>query len=76
MDTVIAGQTVIMSNGGHTSLSHGIGVIYDRGALKVRFRRRDGREWRYSYSHVTPSRWYHVVITWYQHHSISTYLNG
>ena len=70
------GEVVYLSNGGHTEESHGVAMIYDKGQLEFRYRRKDGTEWRARSDDVLPGRWYHVITTWDEKNGLSLYVDG
>ncbi len=69
-------EAVYLSNGGHRSDSHGVAMLYDRGKLEMRFRRKNGEEWRASSDNVLPGRWYHVTAAWSRDTGLSLYVDG
>jgi hypothetical protein len=69
-------QAVYMTNGGHTTESHGVAMLYRNGHLAFHFRKKDGTEWRVNSHNVLPSQWYHVGTTWSKEHGLRLYING
>ncbi|KAL3854429.1 hypothetical protein ACJMK2_013699, partial [Sinanodonta woodiana] len=67
---------VYLSNGGHSSQSHGVAMLYKKGTLEFVFRKKDGKEWKVKARDVLPKRWYHVTATWLLDDGLSLYLNG
>lgn len=67
---------VFLSNGGHSSASHGVAMLYSRRILEVRFRRKDGKEWTVTSSDVLPHRWCHIAATWHPDKGVFLYVNG
>ena len=53
---------VYLSNGGHSSSSHGVALLYSKGRLDVIFKMADGREWRTKALDVLEERWYHCLL--------------
>ena len=37
-------EVVYLSNGGHTLQSHGVAMLYDKGNMEFRFRKKNGQE--------------------------------
>ena len=75
-DHPVDGEEIVLSNGGHSETSYGVAMVYDKGTLQFRFRRKNGEEWRVSSDNVLPGRWYHVAATWGQHEGLSLYIDG
>ncbi|KAK3601341.1 hypothetical protein CHS0354_011946 [Potamilus streckersoni] len=67
---------VYLSNGGHSSQSHGVAMLYKKGMLEFVFRKKDGKEWKVKARDVLPKRWYHVTATWLLDEGLSVYVNG
>ncbi|KAL8566603.1 hypothetical protein ACOMHN_054825 [Nucella lapillus] len=67
---------VYLSNGGHSSRSHGVAILYTNGRLQVIFKMKDGRKWRAETGNVVSGRWYHVAATWSADQGLFLYING
>lgn len=42
-------EVVYLSNGGHSLQSHGVAMLYDKGNMEFRFRKKNGQEVPYIY---------------------------
>ena len=51
-------------------------MLYDRGNMQFRMRRKNGAEWRAQCDDLLPGRWYHVAVTWSQEAGLALYVNG
>ena len=69
-------ETVYLSNGGHSNSNHGVAMLYDRGTMEFRFRRKNGQEWSAKSDNVLPGRWYHVTAAWSLENGLSVYVDG
>ncbi|KAL8587816.1 hypothetical protein ACOMHN_021034 [Nucella lapillus] len=67
---------VYLSNGGHSSSSHGVALLYSKGRLEAVFKMANGREWTTEARDVVEGRWYHVAVTWSQNRGLFVYVNG
>lgn len=75
-DRAGTGRGVYLSNGGHTSKSHGVAMFYQTGSMEWVFRMKNGREWRTTAVNVLARRWYHVMVTWHRRRGVTIYING
>ncbi|KAL4216896.1 neuroligin protein binding [Mactra antiquata] len=75
-DRLGTGKGVYLSNGGHSTRSHGVAMYYQSGSMEWVFRLKNGREWRATALNVFGRRWYHVTVTWHKLRGVSIYLNG
>ena len=74
---VSSDEFVYMSNGGHSNISHGVAMLYNgRGRLEMRFKQKDGKEWRVKAEDVLPSKWYHMAASWDARDGLTLYVNG
>ena len=69
-------EEIYLSNGGHTTRCHGIAMTYDRGHVKLIFRKSNGEEWLSETNNVLPGRWYHITTTWKENEGLSLYIDG
>ena len=70
------GEHVYLSNGGHHQRSHGVAMLYNRGNMEFRFKKKNGQEWRATSNNILPGRWYHVLATWESNQGLMLYVNG
>lgn len=76
MESVRDKPTVYLSNGAHSTQSHGVAMIYDGVTLEFRFRRKNGQQWRVKTTRVQPGKWYHLAAAWRMQEGLSFYVNG
>lgn len=65
-----------MSNGGHSSSSHGIAMTYKLGELEFVFRTKSGLYWNVKYDNALEDKWYHVTVSWTNEKGLKIYING
>lgn len=65
-----------MSNGGHSSSSHGIAMTYKLGELEFVFRTKSGLYWNVKYDNALEDKWYHVTVSWTNEKGLKLYING
>lgn len=51
-------------------------MLYNRGNMEFRFRKKNGQEWRAKSNNILPGRWYHVLATWGSTQGLMLYVNG
>ena len=69
-------EGVYMSNGGHSSSSHGVAMTYKLGQLEFVFRTKSGLYWNVKYDNALEDKWYHVMVTWTSDSGVKMYING
>lgn len=69
-------EGVYMSNGGHSSSSHGIAMTYKLGELEFVFRTKSGLYWNVKYDNALEDKWYHVMVSWTNEKGLKLYING
>ncbi|CAD5125830.1 DgyrCDS14032 [Dimorphilus gyrociliatus] len=69
-------KLVFMSNGGHSSSSHGIAVYFEDDTIFVQARTLTGKYWIAKSRDYIKHRWTYVTITWRNDRGLSLYLNG
>lgn len=69
-------EGVYMSNGGHSSSSHGIAMTYKLGELEFVFRTKSGLYWNVKYDNALEDKWYHVMVSWTNKKGLKLYING
>ncbi|XP_056012893.1 uncharacterized protein LOC125678424 isoform X7 [Ostrea edulis] len=69
-------EGIYLSNGGHSSNSHGIAMTYKLGELEFVFRTKSGLYWNVKYDNVLEDKWYHVLVTWTKANGVKLYING
>ena len=69
-------EEVYLTNGAHRDICHGVSMTYDRGHMKVTYRKPDGMEWQTETSDILPGYWYHVTTTWKNDQGLSLYIDG
>ncbi|XP_062614011.1 uncharacterized protein LOC134275752 isoform X2 [Saccostrea cucullata] len=67
---------IYLSNGGHSSNSHGIAMTYKLGELGFMFRTKSGLYWNVKYDNLLEDKWYHVTVTWTNAMGVKLYING
>ena len=69
-------EGVYMSNGGHSSSSHGVAMTYKLGQLEFVFRTKSGLYWNVKYDNALEDKWYHVMVSWTSDSGVKMYING
>ncbi|XP_014668355.1 PREDICTED: uncharacterized protein LOC106809700 [Priapulus caudatus] len=67
---------IILSNGGHSPQSHGVALLHADQRFEVRYREKNGLEWRAKSGPVSPAWWYHLTWTWNRNEGLSLFING